>query len=564
MAALEEALAPHAPGFEFHRVGGPIEFVIAGDELDHAMSRIVPVMVALVAIGLLVLLRSVAATAVALVAVGVAVLWTMGALGWIGWARNSLTQTLPPLVLVIGVCDGIHVISRYAARCAARPPADRAARRRLVAEALAEVARPCLLTTLTTGAGFVSFATAELGSFVEFGWIAAFGVVAALLLSFTLLPIALVMLPAERVAPARATRSWSQQLLRLSDLSRRHAPAIVVAALVAGLLGTVGFTRLRVDSSFEELYGHDSDVVRWAAFVAAELSPPDRLEIDLALPKGSAIAAPEVRDAVSRLGAEIAREGEVAAPRSLFSHPHWQELVLSAGTREASGLDHWVDFRERHLRVSFATDKHPQDVMRGILARTRAALAALPEGFDAVATGPFALVNDMVEAIRSTQLRSFATAAVIVWALLVVALGSLRWALLAMVPTALPVVATLGTMGLLGVPLDVGSAMVAAVVLGIAVDDTIHVLDRHRSHLDRGAAPADAIGLAVREVGQALISTSLALAVGFSALALSPWHTVASFGLVAGVAILAALLAVLLVLPALVCTAAGRGGAVAR
>jgi hypothetical protein len=194
------------------------------------------------------------------------------------------------------------------------------------------------------------------------------------------------------------------------------------------------------------------------------------------------------------------------------------------------------------------------------MLQVRRALAELPPGFHGVATGPFAVVNDMIESIRRTQLRSFAAAAASVCALLVVSLGSLRWALLAMVPTALPVVVTLGAMGLLGLPLDIGSAMVGAVVLGIAVDDTIHVLERFRAHRSAGIGSADAIGLAIREVGQPLVSTSVALAIGFAALALSPWHSVASFGLVSSVAILAALLAVLLVLPALVCSVGGLGG----
>jgi predicted RND superfamily exporter protein len=107
-------------------------------------------------------------------------------------------------------------------------------------------------------------------------------------------------------------------------------------------------------------------------------------------------------------------------------------------------------------------------------------------------------------------------------------------------------------MGLTGIPLDVGSAMVAAVVLGIAVDDAIHLLDDFRRRQRSGTRPDLAIEGAVLHVGRALVTTSLALALGFSALALSPWQSVASFGSVSTIAILAALASTLLVLPALV------------
>ena len=143
--------------------------------------------------------------------------------------------------------------------------------------------------------------------------------------------------------------------------------------------------------------------------------------------------------------------------------------------------------------------------------------------------------------------------------MIAVFIRSLTWAALALVPTVLPVVVTLGLMGLGGLSLDLGSAMVAAVVLGIAVDDSIHLLEQFRRRRRAGAPPGAAMRDAVRHVGRAVITTSVALALGVSALALSPWQSVASFGLVSAVAILAALAATLWVLPALV-FAATRGG----
>ena len=110
---------------------------------------------------------------------------------------------------------------------------------------------------------------------------------------------------------------------------------------------------------------------------------------------------------------------------------------------------------------------------------------------------------------------------------------------------------TLGAMGWLGLALDVGSAMVAAVVLGLAVDDAIHLLDAYRGRRAAGDAAPLALAASVRRVGRALVTTSLALSLGFSALALSPWQTVASFGSIAAIAILGALAANLLLLPAL-------------
>jgi predicted RND superfamily exporter protein len=185
----------------------------------------------------------------------------------------------------------------------------------------------------------------------------------------------------------------------------------------------------------------------------------------------------------------------------------------------------------------------------------------VPAGWAVTVTGPLEVVQVMIDAIRTTQLRSFGAAAVIVFGLVTAFFGSLRLGLLAMGPTGLPVLATLGLMGLLGRPLDVGSAMVAAVVLGIAVDDAIYLLtacERARAH---GHAPREAMRMAVARTGPAIVSTSLALAAGFLTLLLSPWHSIASFGLLATAAVLLALLAVLVVLPATAGPSPGHGRA---
>ncbi len=111
-------------------------------------------------------------------------------------------------------------------------------------------------------------------------------------------------------------------------------------------------------------------------------------------------------------------------------------------------------------------------------------------------------------------------------------------------------------MGWTGTPLDVGSSMVAAVVIGIAVDDAIHLLSQYRRLVGSGVEPPAAIRGATLHVGRAVVTTSVALTIGFFALSLSDWRSISSFGVLSGVAILGALVAVLLVLPALVATAA--------
>lgn len=591
-ASLDAALAPwEARGFRFARVGGPVEFVVAGGELERATARLVPVMVLLVGAVLLALFRSWSAAGVGLATVGVAVLWTLGLLGWLsafGWAQNSLTQTLAPLVLVIGICDGMHVVAREAAERRAEGPDaldDRAARRRRLERVADDVGVPCLLTTLTTAAGFLSFTTAELESFARFGALAAFGVAAALVLTFSLMPLLLVALPSRAVAgtgASRVTALWERALGRWVELSRRRAGTILLLSLAAGGLGAWGMARLRVDASFEDLYGRDSRVVRWAHFVSERLRRPDTLEVQLTLPDGARLAEPRVLDAVDRVASELASVETLGPATSVVDAVRWTHRLVRdddpaaqrrAATAEENdallalasalggepgedGLAAWADADRRRVRISVESEKTPQDVLRRVMTRVEDVLADLPSGWSGLATGPLAVVHDMIDAIRHTQLRSFATAGVAIWVLVAFALRSPAAATLAMIPTVLPVVVTLGVMGWVGLHLDVGSAMVAAVVLGVAVDDAVHLIEQYRRRRRAGRGSVAAIEGAVRHVGRAVVTTSVALAVGFAALALSPWHSVASFGLVASIAIAVALAAALGVLPAALVAAA--------
>lgn len=553
-AALDAALAPfEADGWVFHRVGGPVEFVVAGGELDDAMARIVPAMVALIVLVLLVLFRSILAAALVLATTGVAVLWAHGAMGWTGWAQNSLTQTLAPLVLVIGVCDGIHLISRYVARCESGRGENLAGRRVELQRAISEVVRPCWMTSATTAAGFLSFLSADLESFEQYGVIAALGVLAAFGLTFTLLPILLLPVRIEWIRVASASDAWGRVLETLVGFAGAHRRPILAASAVILVVCGFGMARLRVHSSFDELYGANSRVVRWSHFVADQLRKPDSLEIDLALPGGSDLASESVETSVRRIRDELAGIADLGNVRSLLDHPFgWQALGAELEVPDTS-LERWISADRRHVRLSVEADKLPQSVMSEVIAETHKRLdATLPAGWTASLTGPFVVIHDMLESIRDAQLRSFSGAALAVGLLLTFYLRSLGWALLAMVPTLLPVISTLGIMGWMDVPLDVGAAMVGAVVLGIAVDDVVHLLDQFRARRRAGAEREAAMQGAVRHVGQAVVSTSLALSLGFGALALSPWSSIAHFGLISALAILGALAVALLVLPALV------------
>jgi predicted RND superfamily exporter protein len=347
---------------------------------------------------------------------------------------------------------------------------------------------------------------------------------------------------------------------------------LLVSVALAGL-GSVGFTQLRIDARFEDLYGEDSQVVRWARAAARLLREPETLEISIRPTPGVAPHDPALLRVVAQAEQLADLDGlgpalSILAPmRQLHQLVHHTPLALDDGAQSAERarrmlrllrfedpelVSFFVDAETGAHRISIQSAKLAQEDLRALLAEVRRRLdTALPSGWEAHTTGPLAVVATLIDEIRRTQLHSFALAAAFVWVLMALYFRSLWLASVGLLPTALPVLLTLGAMGFAGLALDVGSAMVAAVVLGLAVDDAIHLIGAWRRRRAAGEPAQTAVASALHEVGRALATTSFALATGFLALSLAPWQSIASFGFVAAVAILAALVAVLLVLPAL-------------
>ena len=172
-------------------------------------------------IGLAVLLltSSLQQTLLTLGNIGIALLWTFGLMGWLDWPQDGIHEVVAPLLLVVGVCDAMHYLSRLAAR------EHHVRRRDGLVVAAREVGPACLVTTLTTGAAFLSFTASDLSTFDRFGVITAFGTLACLLLTFTALPLAATLLPDRAPRSSAGSLRFNAMIRRLMDAvcDRRNA-----------------------------------------------------------------------------------------------------------------------------------------------------------------------------------------------------------------------------------------------------------------------------------------------------------------------------------------------------
>jgi len=570
---IEAALAPfRAQGFSYHVVGDAPESIGVGRTLSESTSALIPVLVLVIAALLFLMTRSWQQTLATLATMGVALLWTRGALGWFGWPQDAILQVLAPVVVIVGVCDAVHLLSRFAAERLAAP----ASRPRALVAAARDAGPACVITTLTTAVAFASFTVSDLDTFLRFGVIMPLGVFACLVLSFSLLPLAIGWLPDEAPRSERVGATWGRAMDALLAVSSRGAAPLLAAGLL--LFGFFGFgwaVHLRADHNLEEMVGSSSEVVQAVSFVEDALGTVQSLEIDVRLPPGTAIEDPATLQVLAGFSAglsPIPMLGEAESVLDLLERmnrllhgdaPEFERFGASPGANaellellafdDPDTLGRWLSMDRTRLRISVGGPQTTQHARDAVLAAVhRHVREFLPESWEVQLTGEIAFIQRWVHDLAATQFRSFPIAFAIVFVLIAVFLRSWRLGLAAMLPTVLPVVVVLGAMGWLDVNLDLASAMIAAVVIGIGVDDSIHLLRQYQRRREAGEDSHEAMRGALRHTGRAVVTTSIALALGFYTLQLSAWQAVANFGFLISLAVLGALAATLLVLPALI------------
>lgn len=506
----------------------------------------------------------------------------LGVMGFVEEPIGLLSQVYPTLLPVIAIADAIHVVTRFHQE--ARVCADASgrlspeARDRAIVAAISHVGTACLFTSLTTAVGFASLALADMLVLRSFGLYAALGVVLAYGSTLVVVPLALGAVrrvPPSRPASARVD-GWLAGLARLT-VARRWL--ITVAALAVGVAAAAAAARVEVDNHLSDnladghatkLANHLVDeqlagvITLWVDLRGAPgtLLEPRVLAACLELERWARSHPPfRAAEGPGTLLAEMNRlvvgVEEAPATRELAA----QLLVLSEGSgpldtvisadrsrgRIALHLPDLGDraFQRHAAEVQALIDDAFNDTLKDIKVSAR--LTGVPY----VAFRGF---SRLAEELLVSLLGAFAFIA----AFIALLFRSLRVCAVSIVPNVLPLLFCLAAQALLGWHLNPTSTVVYSVALGLAVDDTLHLLARVFEERRRGRRGLAALEPSLTGTGRALVTTSLILGVGFGINALSSFPVSRVFGALGALAIVSALVMDLLVLPALLYVVAGE------
>jgi predicted RND superfamily exporter protein len=500
--------------------------------------------------------RTLWGAALPLLSVGIGILWALGAMALSGRPLNLVTSVVMPVVNAVGIAYGMHLVSEVAE--VRRQGSDGAA---AVWTALGRVAAPVMLCALTTVAGFLSLCTNDLPAIREFGLFCSIGTMGCMAAALWPMPCWLALRGAGAASSDQPSR-LPELAARCAGFDLRHRRWVFAGAAALALLSAAGASRIVVSMSLVDNFAADHPLRRGFAEIDEHLGGSNTMHVVIETERDDAFKSPEGLRLVEALQRWLEEQPEVGHTTSIADYVRMIHRAVQGDDPAALRIPDserlvdqlffffWDDQLERFVDDSFSTASielrsRSLDSARHAALNDRIAahLATLPAGYHARVTGNTVVVVRAVDDIARGQAVSLATGLLSIGALLVAYFRSLRIGLLALLPNALPVLAYFGALGLFGVTLNPTTSLVACIVLGVAVDDTLHYLARYRGFVHAGMAPDKAVVEALAGVARPVALTTLTLCGGLLALTTSELRHQVEFGLLAaGTLLLAAVL----------------------
>ena len=547
--------------------GGPVLGAAGQVRNNSDMMTFVPAMILLILVISYAVFRRVSLTVLPLTVVAIAVTWSYGLMGLVGWKMTMLSAILIPLVLAVGVADSIHVIARYR-RYLQRGQAHHEA----IENSYVRLLAPCFFTTITTIFGLLSLLVSDLGPVREFGVIAAAGVLAAFVISMSFLPVVLVLMPSASRGSATLAGGWVGLILaKQYAIGLGRSRVIVFTALIAAISFTWLATRVEAGLDPMSWFRHDDPIRIDTERIDDAFGGGLSLEFLVSAPDGAlgepaalrqleefqawlVANTPVVRaTSIVDLVKESSRvaSGDNANGYALPTSAVMTELLLDE-LQSAGELAPWMtsDYSTARISARLRLARAQEFVAQAPEVERRISAEFTDTDLQIQMTGNAVLAGKMQSYVVKNQIETFSVALVVVSLLMILILRSAVLGLLAMIPNLLPIVIGLGVMALFDIALNPGTVMIAAVALGIVVDDTVHLMTAFQHRIKETNDIPHAIRDTIVEVGRPVVVTSVLLAAGFAVLVMGSFLPSRQIGGIIAVIAVAALVTDLVVLPA--------------
>ena len=518
-----------------------------------------------------------------------AVLIMMGFLGFLGWKVTVISSNFISLMLILTLSMNIHLIVRY--RQLKQNFEDHF---ELIKNTTSKMVWPCLYTALTTIVAFASLVFSDIKPVIDFGYMMVMGLSVTFLITFILLPCMMLLIGPEKNNIIDNSQREFKITRILANFTLRRGALINLISIIVLFTSIYGASLLRVENSFINYFKSDTEIYQGMKLIDEKLGGTTPLDVILKFPKDNdrdelddidsdlfdeyeetdadwftiekinrikevhdyLDSQPEIGKVLSlastiRVAEKINDEAELSSLEMGLLYKRAPEKVKEIAVKP------YISVENNEARISVRIldskkDLRRKELIERINTDLENKLNIDPSMF--TVTGILILYNNMLQSLFNSQILSLGFVMLGITIMFIILFRSFTLSLIGIIPNLLAATFVLGLMGLIGIPLDMMTITVAAITVGIAVDNSIHYIYRFREEFKKLRNYDDALKASHNSIGRAIFFTSVTIIFGFSILILSNFIPTIIFGILTGLAMMIAMIAVLTLLPRLIIT----------
>ena len=596
ISSVRSTIKQYSSHGEFYLGGIPM---IANDVVDFVKSDLkifgISILIFLI-IALFIIFKQYLLVLLPIITCSFSVIITAGIFSIFSWEVTVISSNFISLQLILTMAITIHLIVRYRELVKKHLKLNQ---KDLILKTVSQMVLPCFFTVITTIAGFSSLILSDLLPVINFGWMMSVGVSISLLLTFILFPILLVRF--DKLSPNFSFEKKFNLPKVFANLTKRYSQTILVISFSILIFSFYGISQLKVENSFIDYFKSNTEIHKGMKVIDQQLGGTTILDVTLDFKEkndnkisNAPYKGDEDFDDFDDLFSELEEENN--DPKYWFTkdkmykieklHDHLDNMdetgkVLSFATILKTGrllnngkdldsvqlallyeklspeykkiiLDPYISTEHNQARVTLRVKDSDPSLRRNDLIKkiNETSYKAVDVNKDQLKlSNILILYNNMLQSLFKSQILTLGIVIIVLFSMFFILFRSFKISLIALFPNLLSIGSVLGLMGTLNISLDMMTITIAAISMGIAVDNTIHYIFRHRIEFNKTKSYDQAMSLAHMSIGYALYYTTLTIIVGFSILVFSNFIPSIYFGLLTSLAMLIALLATLTLVP---------------
>ena len=513
----------------------------------------------------------------------------MGILGLLGWKVTVISSNFIALMLILTMAMNIHMSTRF---LQIRENYPQMSILELITLTTEKMFWPILYTVLTTIIAFLSLVFSEIKPIIDFGWMMTLGLITSFIITFTLLPSLINFVPTENISIKENKDSIITSFF--SKVSQNNHKIIFMITGILIILSLIGISRLEVENSFINYFNKKTEIYKGMKLIDEKLGGTTPLEVILKFPKKEKAKTEEddefedwgdenendiekywfTKDKIDKISSvhnyldSLPQVGKVLSFSSIIDVATLLNNNKPLGTLEMGVLytkipetikteiiDPYISIKNNEARINLRIIDSQENLRRNDLIKKinydlKNQLGLKKDEFKLA--GVLILFNNLLQSLFKSQILTLGLVMIGIFLMFIILFKNIKLSLIGVIPNFIAAFFILGIIGLLAIPLDMMTITIAAITIGIAVDNSIHYIYRFKEEFTISNDYNKTINLCHSTVGKAILNTSITIVFGFSILVLSKFIPTIYFGIFTGIAMLLAMVSVLTLLPSLI------------